>query len=111
MTRRNAIMLLTMGAGMARQVRGENDQHLEPQPLCRGTEASGKVVFVPCGESRPKVEAPWIEVKFDGYEGLRVTKNGEVIELSATQILNALKTSETARDSSDSHGPAGRDFL
>jgi hypothetical protein len=91
MKRREAIVLLTMVAGMAREVRGQSSQQLEPQPLCRGTEASGKVVYVPCGERRSKVEASWMEVRLDGFAGLRVKKDGEVIELSAIQILNALQ--------------------
>jgi hypothetical protein len=91
MKRREAIVLLTMVAGMAREVRGQSSQQLEPQPLCGGTEASGKVLYVPCGERRPKVAASWMEVRLDGCAGLRVKKDGEVIELSALQILNALQ--------------------
>jgi hypothetical protein len=91
MKRREAIALLAMAAGIARKVRGQSNQQLEPQPLCRGTEASGKVVYVPCGERRPKVEPSWMELRLDGFAGLRVQKDGEVIEFSATQILKALK--------------------
>jgi hypothetical protein len=32
-----------------------------------------------------------MEVSLDGLVGLRVTKDGEAMELSATQILKALK--------------------
>jgi len=91
MKRREAIALLAMAAGLARDVRGQSNQPLEPQPLCRGTEASGKEVYVPCGERRPQVEPAWMEVSLDGLVGLRVTKDGEAIELSAAQILKALK--------------------
>jgi hypothetical protein len=91
MKRREAIALLAMAGGIAREVRGQSSQQLEPQPLCRGTAASGQAVYVPCGERRPKVEPSWMELRLDGFVGLRVHKDGEVIELSATQILKALK--------------------
>jgi hypothetical protein len=84
-------MLLTMVAGMAHEVKAQSSQELESQPLCRGTGTSGKVVYVPCGERRPKVEASWMEVRLDDFVGLRVKKDGQLIEFSATQILNALK--------------------
>jgi hypothetical protein len=98
MKRREAIVLLTMVGGIAHEVRGQSrsGQQLEPQPLCRGTDASGKVVYVPCGERRPKIEASWLEVTLDNFVGLRVKKDGEVIELSVTQILNALKKEHKA---------------
>ncbi len=94
MKRREAIALLTTVASMAHEARGQSSQQLEqlePQPLCRGTDTSGRLVNVPCGERRPKIEASWLEVTLDHFAGLRVKKDGGVIELSVTEILNALK--------------------